>query len=135
MKIKKIFHKVFSIGLALIVLCSTISFKVEKHFCGDALIDVAIFTDAEDCCEVVAGNNVTKKPCCKDEITVIEGQNELIVKTFDDYDFEHQIFITSFIYSYNNFFRGLSKQIIPYKNYSPPNLIIDMQTINQVFII
>ena len=135
MKIKEAFHKVFSISLALIVLFSTVSFTVEKHFCKDTLVDIAIFTEIDNCCDTIAENNYTKQSCCKDEILVIEGQNELIVKTVDDYDFEYQLIITLFESSTNNLFKGLSQQIIQHKNYSPPNLIVDLQVRNQVFTI
>ena len=35
--------------LALLVLFSTVSFTIEKHFCGDILVDVAVFTEVEKC--------------------------------------------------------------------------------------
>ena len=134
--IKQIFHKVFSLSLALIVLCSTVSFKVEKHFCGDALIDVAVFTGAEDCSGINTNNtDYTKKSCCKNEISVIEGQSELLVKVFDDLDLEQQIFVASFKHSYINLFKGLPQLVIPHKDYSPPNLVIYKQIMDQVFLI
>ncbi len=118
------------------MLCSTVSFKVEKHFCGNALIDVAIFTEAQDCSGINT-NSATykKKSCCKHEITVIKGQNELIVKTFSDLDFELQLFIEAFTYSYINLFEGLPQLVIPHKDYSPPNLVTDIQVIDQIFLI
>ncbi|WP_347922768.1 hypothetical protein [Pontimicrobium sp. SW4] len=129
-------HQIFSISLALIVLCSTISFKVEKHFCGDALVDVSIFAQAQDC-SGISMNTATykKKSCCKNEITVIEGQNELIVKTVYDLEFEQQLFVYSFAYSYINLFEGLPQLVIPHKDYSPPNLVVDKQIMDQVFLI
>ena len=42
-------HKIFSLSMALLVLMSTVSVTIEKHFCGDHLVDVAIFSDAEKC--------------------------------------------------------------------------------------
>lgn len=128
-------HKVSSICLALLVLCSTVSFTVEKHFCHDTLVDVAVFTQVEDCCENPNESTYTPKSCCKEEVSLLEGQNELIVKKFEDYDVDHQVFITSFIYSYSKLFEELSQKIIPHKNYSPPNLIVDRQSMHQVFII
>lgn len=136
--IKQILHKSFSVLLALLVLFSTVSFTVEKHFCGDVLVDVSLFTEAEKCAMEAFEKEleaITKKSCCKDTVDVFEGQDELIVKSFDDLDFERQLFVATYIYSYINLFDGLPQQVIPHKNYSPPNLIEDLNLMDQVFLI
>lgn len=133
--IKQLVHKVFTVGLALIVLFSTISFTIEKHFCGDTLVDVALFSQGQDCAGNVNNSTVKKKTCCKDEITVIEGQNELIIKAFNDLELEQQYFVYSIAYAHLNLFEGLSQQVVPNKDYSPPNLILDIQLLDQVFLI
>lgn len=123
--------------MALIVLFSTVSFTIEKHFCGDTLVDVAVFSEPQDCGAKMNNTNTTvkKKSCCKDETTVLEGQNELLVKAFDDLEFEQHVFLAAFTYTYINLFEGLPQQVIPHKNYSPPNLVIDRQIMDQVFLI
>ena len=124
--------------MALLVLCSTVSFTVEKHFCGDVLVDVSVFREAEKCAMEDFEKElelITKKACCKDIIDVFEGQDELIVKSFDDFELDNQIFITSYIYSYINLFEGLPQKVIPFKEYSPPNLIEDIIILDQVFLI
>ena len=136
--IKQFLHKTFSITLALLVLFSTVSFTIEKHFCGDVLVDVSIFTEVEKCAmeaEEIALAEITKKSCCKDQIDVVQGQNELSVKTFDDLEIEQQFFLTSFAYSYSNLFNVLKKEIVPHKHYSPPYLIVDIQLLNDTFLI
>ena len=131
-------HKSFSVLMAILVLFSTVSFTVEKHFCGDVLVDVSVFTEAEKCAmeefekELEA---ITKKSCCKDTVDVFEGQDELLVKSFDDFDFEQQVFVASYFYSYINLFEGLPGQVIPHKDYSPPNLVPDLSIAHQVFLI
>ncbi|MCL6295693.1 hypothetical protein M3P09_11850 [Gaetbulibacter sp. 2012CJ34-3] len=120
--------------LTLLVLFSTVSFTIEKHYCGDVLVDVSVFVEAEKC-EMEALEILQKKTCCKDEINVIQGQDELKFSSFDDLEFEQQLFLASFIYSYVNFFEGLSQQIVPHKNYSPPNLVRDIQVLNDTFLI
>lgn len=136
--IKLILHKAFSITMALLVLVSTVSFTVEKHFCGDVLVDVSLFSEAQKCgmeALEVEMAVITKKSCCKDTVDIIKGQDELNFKTFNDLDFNQQLFLVNFTYSYLNLFEGLPKQVIPHKNYSPPNLIKDIQVLDQVFII
>ena len=120
--------------MALLVLFSTVSFTVEKHFCGDTLVDIAIFTDS-DKCAMEAQEILMKKTCCKDEVDVVKGQDELKTSAFEDLGFQQQQFIATFTYSYLNLFESLDKQIIPHKDYSPPNLITNIQVLDQVFII
>ncbi|WP_449288675.1 HYC_CC_PP family protein [Mariniflexile aquimaris] len=136
--IKQFVHKSFSVLLALLVLFSTVSFTIEKHFCGDVLVDVAVFSEAQKCgMEAYEKDQeaITKKSCCKDEMNVVQGQKELKHATFDDLDFQQQLFITSFTYTFINLFEGLPNLIIPHKDYSPPNLVADIQVLDQVFII
>ena len=133
MVIRQVLHKVFSISLAIIVLCSTVSFTVEKHFCGNKLIDVAVFTELDKC--AMDSEEITKKHCCKDKVDIVQGQDELIVKTFDDLDLEQPLFVASFAYSFINLFEGLPQQVIPHKDYSPPILVANKQILDQVFLI
>ncbi|RXJ50782.1 hypothetical protein ESZ48_06990 [Gelidibacter gilvus] len=123
--------------MAFLVLLSTISFTMEKHYCGDTLIDVAIFSKVDSCCDMdaTAITAVEKKSCCKEEIAVVKGQDNLKKATFDDLSFDQQVFLTTLYYSYLNLFEGLPEQVIPHKGYSPPNLVTDIQVLDQVFII
>ena len=137
--LKQLLHKLASTTLAILLLLSTVSFTVEKHFCGDVLIDVAVFSTTEKCgmdaSEGEHQEDMVTTSCCKDILDIVEGQNELTVKTIDDLELEQQLFLVSYIYSYNNLFEYLPKQTIPHRNYTPPNLIVDIQVLDQVFLI
>lgn len=136
--IKKSLHKIFSILLSLLLLCSTVSFTVEKHFCGDVLIDVSVFSEAQKCVSEafeIEMAKITKVHCCKDTVDLIKGQDLLTFKKMEDLELEQQWFLTSFTYSYLNLFEDLSQYIIPHEYYSPPYLIINRQVSHQVFII
>ncbi|WP_242092836.1 HYC_CC_PP family protein [Aestuariivivens sediminicola] len=135
---KTILHKVFSVFMALAVLFSTVSFTVEKHFCGDVLIDMSIFTDVEKCAMAsfeMERSNIAEMPCCKDIVEVVKGQDELKTTTFEDLNLAKQFFIHSYLYAYLRLFEALPGQVIPHKDYSPPNLIKDIQVLDQIFII
>tara|TARA_R110002012_G_scaffold321809_1_gene551524 strand:- start:26353 stop:26715 length:363 start_codon:yes stop_codon:yes gene_type:complete len=120
--------------MALLVLFSTVSFTVEKHYCGDVLMDAAVFNSVEKCASEMFESQ-TKMDCCKDTVDVIKGQDELTVKTFQDLDLDQQFFLNVFSFTYLNLFEGLPELIVPHKNYSPPNLIADIQVLDQVFLI
>ena len=136
--LKNGFHKTFSTLMALLVLFSTFYITIEKHLCGDVLIDVAVFSEVEKCkmeafeMEQAA---ITKENCCKDELELIKGQDDLKLTTFEDLHFDQQLFLSTFVYSYINLFEGLPELVIPHKDYSPPNLVADIQVLDQVFLI
>lgn len=132
--IKPFLHKTFSAILALLVLFSTVSFTIEKHFCGDVLVDVAVFVEAEKC-EMEALEMQQNRTCCKDVVDVVEGQDKLKFSSFEDWDFEQQQFLSSFVYSYINLFKILKTEIVPHKDYSPPNLVADLQVLHDTFLI
>lgn len=132
--IKQVLHRVFSILMAFLVLFSTVSFTIEKHFCGDVLVDVSLFTEAKKCASE-AEEIIAKMDCCKDTIDVVQGQDELTVKTFDDLEFEQQVFLVAFSHTYFDLFEDLSEREILHKDYSPPNLVYDIQVRDQVFLI
>ena len=135
--IKQALHKIFSVVLSLLVLLSTLSFSIDKHFCGNTLIDTAIFKKAKTCgMEMDSSQEPSlKKSCCKDVVEIIKGQNELKLTSVDNLKFHQQLIINSFVYSYFDLFESLPKQVIPHKDYSPPNLVADIQVLDQVFII
>lgn len=126
--------------LALLVLASTFSFSVDKHFCGSFLVDMAVFSKAKTCgMEMhrqgdVEMASVEEDSCCTNEKIAVEGQDELKI-SFDSLDFQQQVFLATFTYSYLNLFEGSPRQIDPYRNYSPPLLVTDIQVLDQVFLI
>ena len=136
--VRTFLHKVFSAFLALVVLLSTLSFTIEKHFCGDVLVDVSIFTEVEKCAMEAYEmelSKISKKSCCKDVVEIIKGQDELKTNSLEDLKFSQKLFLTAYFQACVNLFEGLQEHIIPHKNYSPPNLIVGIQVLDQVFII
>ncbi|MDG1379782.1 MAG: hypothetical protein P8P73_07235 [Flavobacteriaceae bacterium] len=136
--IKHLFHKISSVGLAMIVLFSTMSFTIEKHFCGDRLVDVALFSKLNKCnmnSSSVELDNLVEKACCKDEVNTVIGQNELLIHSFDDVNADVQIELFNVTQpNYVNTELKFSSKI-GFDNYLPPNLIINRLIINQSFLI
>ena len=129
-------HSIFSISLSCLVLFSTSSFTVEKHYCGDNLVDVAVFSEAKKCGGLDSEDMAyVKKPCCKDTVDVLEGQDELNTIDFEDLDQTLKLTLVAYVYSYTQLFESLPKLIIPHKDYSPPNLVKDLQLLDESFLI
>lgn len=134
---KKLFQKSGAGLMAFLMLFSTMSFTVEKHFCGNFLVDTAIFSEAETCgMEMHASpeDGVAEDNCCKEQKVSVEGQDELKLN-FDQLDLNQQVFLTSFAFTYVDLFQGLPEQIIPFKDYTPPLLVSDIQLLSQTFLI
>jgi hypothetical protein len=137
---KAVLHKILSLVMALVVLFSTTSFTVNMHYCGDYLVDMKIYQEAEGCGMEIPMTNSTsettlsKTPCCKNEQLLIPGQDELQTP-LDNFSFSTEYFVVATVYSYINLFESLLKETIPFKEYVPPNLVFDIQVLDQVFII
>ena len=136
---KKVFHKIISLAMAFVVLFSTMSFSVNMHYCGDTLVESAIFQKAKGCgMEMEKPSteecSITKKNCCDDKQLAIEGQDELQLQV-DKITFEQQVFIASFIYTYINLFEGLDSNVSTYEEYKPPLVIRQLYKIDETYLI
>jgi len=137
---KSFFTKITATTLAILVLLSTLSIAIEKHFCGDYLVDISYFGDAKSCASEFDNDNcetkiIKKKPCCSDELEHIQGQDELKFD-LDKTSIVKPYFIFAFIVSkYFLFETPLQQLIVLFKNYSPPEVLFDIQVLFEVFII
>lgn len=130
---KKVFQKIASITLALLVLLSTMSFTVEKHYCGDYLVDVSLIGNADSCdmkMDAIVDDN-----CCKDEIYHIEGQDKLQKNSTDDLSLNQQKLIFKFAISYQTVFVDIDTEKEFYSDFSPPDIPQDYQVLYQSFLI
>lgn len=130
-------HKVISLVLSLFVFLSTLSVTIEKHFCGDTLVDVAVFSKVKKCCgdNSSSSDEITQNSCCKNETDLVEGLRDLTVKTFDDLDLDKQKVLLAFTYAYVSLYESLPKKIVPHRDYSPPLLIKDIQVLDETYLI
>ncbi|WP_425597748.1 HYC_CC_PP family protein [Winogradskyella flava] len=132
-------YKLFSVTLSFLVLFSTLSLTVEKHFCGNTLVDTSIFSESKKCGmefnEMESETQSLKKSCCKDEIDVLKGQDEIVLKTFDDLDDIQKQVLFAFTYAYFNLYESLPKEITPHKDYSPPLLVKNIQALDETYLI
>lgn len=126
--------------MALVVLFSTLSFTINMHYCGNSLVDSAIFKQAKTCGMEMQKSmsnsecSITKKDCCNDEQITFEGQDELNI-SLDKLNLTQQLFIGSFVYSYINLFGDLEENIIPFNDYPPPLIVKSIYKIHEVYLI
>ncbi len=138
--VKDFANKIASVSMALLLLASTTSWKVEKHFCMGHLVDVAFFADAEDCgmsMSEVNDDNTTlqqENSCCTDEVIFVDGQEDLTT-AFENLSVDQQFFLVAFTHSFTTLFNGLKQQKVGNEYYPPPLLVRDVQILDQVFLI
>tara|TARA_R110002126_G_scaffold77796_3_gene193990 strand:- start:58171 stop:58575 length:405 start_codon:yes stop_codon:yes gene_type:complete len=132
----KLFLKIASFSLALLVLISTFSFTVDKHYCGDFLVDISFTGEAEGCGMHMEKESLPKKKgCCKDEVQKFEGQDKLQNNKIENITFKNQEFLAVFCVSYKDIFIDHSSEDIFFKDFSPPDIPFDYQVLYQTFLI
>ena len=138
-QVKALIKNITSLSLALLVLFSTSSFSVNKHYCGDTLVSVSLFAKGKTCGMTshkkgpLKACSVEKSDCCKDVIKLFEGQDNLkLDATLSKIQYN---FSASFVYFYTLQLNAIEKEIIPFKAYSPPLIVEDIQLLDAVFLI
>ena len=125
--------------MAIVVLFSTMSFTMNMHYCGDTLVETALFNKAEGCgmkMEKPATKDcsIIKKSCCSDEQLVVDGQNELKLN-LDQLSFEQQFFIASFVYTYSTLFEGVDNNTATFETYHPPLVRTQIFKLDETYLI
>lgn len=137
---KSFFNKSIAIVLAGMVFFATTSFTVDMHFCGETLIDFSLVHNVKTCgmekqqpkkdCE----SGISKKSCCSDHQIMVEGQDNLKIPS-NQLTFQQQAFVVAFFYTYINLFEGLDENVVPFRDYTPPYLIRDVQKLHETYLI
>lgn len=139
---KSFFSKIVSFFLTALILFSTSSFTVDMHFCCNKLVDMSLIGKAKVCAEKVQKKDsplkqcttLQEKDCCSNESFVKTG-NDTIKKANTKLEAETVIFLNTFFYVYVNLFEGLEKNIVPFKQYRPPLISKDIQTLYETYLI
>lgn len=137
---KNIIQKIFSLALALLLLASTTSWRVEKHFCMGHLVAVALFTEARSCGMDMEMDSDTAiesdelKSCCSQEVIIIDGQDKLKL-SFNDINLDQQFFLVALTAYYLDLFPAHTDRNVSNTDYPPPLLVKDIYILDQVFLI
>ena len=134
---KKFLAKITITLLSLIVILSSMSFVVDKHYCGDHLVDVSYFGKAENCGmgEMnVHSQKKKKKQCCSNETEFLESstfdKEKLLVFTPQEFQF-----FVFHAYSYINLYQEVQLEKEFYNDVDPPDMVRDLQVLHETFLI
>lgn len=135
---KTIAHKFFSLTLAFLVLVSAFSFKIETHFCGSKIVDVAVFSSVKSCCSATPSLGsefqFTKNSYCKNKVLSVKGlKHYKIVSLSIELPVVNVFLEPSKFYIEPLFFDFSDSDY--YSSYSPPDLVIDFLVDHQIFLI
>lgn len=126
--------------MAMVVLMSTMSFAINKHYCMDMLVDVSVVLPASTCgMELYATDldqdlQITNSACCQDEHIAIQGQDE--VKPSTQWSPEDlKMVVTAFAYSYQMLFTEDTPRECLFPDYSPPLITKDFPVIYETYLI
>lgn len=130
--------------MAFIVMLSTFSFAIQKHYCGEILVDTTWFVKAKDCgmkstdfvVEQGCPSTILKKSCCKDESQIFSGQDELKNSYDSSFEINPEVFLFKG-YKYFNltFFYALKNGRVLFKEYPPPENTPELYQLYQVYLI
>jgi len=126
--------------MAFVVLFSTMSFSIGMHFCGDTLVDSAMYEKAKTCGmelqkETTSTDcSVVDKNCCHDVEILIKGQKELKI-SFENLDFQQHVFIVSFVYSYIYPLIEFKEKEPTFDDYPPPIIVKSIYKLDEVYLI
>ncbi len=134
---RKLFTKITATILSLIVLMSSMSFTIDKHYCGETLVDISYFGQADDCGMKMNMNSESpkmKKKCCKNVTEFVE---------FDAFDKEKVLtltpkelqFLVFHVHSYLTLYEDVKLDKEFYKDFSPSDVVQDIHVLNETFLI
>lgn len=139
---EKAYIKITSALLALLVLSSTFSFSIHKHYCGHFLKDVSYIVPSKGCGMEKVSNplketckeSLSSIHCCKDLTTMVKGQETIIVAkgSFSQY---LNVALVPTISRFFDFGSPDRHKIVKVPYTPPPCLSEDIYLINQSFLI
>ena len=135
----QVFRKIVSFVMAFVVLCSTMSFTINAHYCGGTLVETAIFQKAKGCGMEMQkpsteGCSIAKKSCCKNEQSLVDGQDEL-QHNIDGISFEQELFVISFIHIYTNPLDLSKDKETAFSEYPPPLIVRQLYKLDETYLI
>ncbi len=137
---KKAFHKIGSLLMAFVVLFSTMSFTINMHYCGETLVATSLFQDVESCgmeqvmSTLPNGCSMEKPNCCKNEQSIVKGQDELKLN-FDKLSLDSQQFVAAFFHTYISLFESTEEVRPSLPAYPPPNIVRHIYKLDESYLI
>ena len=117
---------------------STFSFKMETHFCGSNIVDIAVFSKVKSCCDssknTASQLQFAKKNCCNNKVISVDGLKQFKVVPLSVELPVEKVFIETSVFNFESIiYTSLAEGY--FHNYVPPELEFNFQIQHQVFLI
>ena len=121
-------NKVINIITVCMLLVSTTGFSISRHYCGEALIDVAVNKQAEACC--------SNPDCCDTETDYYQLDDDFLGSVTASVKPEQVISVDLFasVFSFQ-IEKNLIDQLISFTDGASPPVRQRIQAISQVFLL
>jgi hypothetical protein len=108
------FRKVSHIILAFMLLLTTVGLTISKHYCGDNLVSVSVFSEQESCCDGPG--------CCHNESFTVKVEDDFSATSFI-YDFQELAIVLPVLMQLQNEELPVKElAVVSFETPSPPNL-------------
>ena len=137
---KNLFTKLGTILLSLFVIVSSLVIVVDEHYCGETLVDISFFGEANGCgmenMQTISSGNLEIKlnNCCKDQQSFVQvslfNKEKDLNKEYDETGFSTINLLVNEVT-----FQSLPLEKDVYKDFSPPEIQQNFQILYQTFLI
>lgn len=137
----KVLSQIFSFLLAVVVLYSTTTITLHKHYCGKNLVKTSINIENKGCKKHVDTHKKTccdlfKRNCCDDEQLVFEGIDHLQLEKYShELAFVYQIVLPQLHFAEISIVEYLKYEKQPYLYYKPPSIVQPIYLLDEVYLI
>lgn len=92
----KVFHKILSVLLLLLIVTESFGISRYEHFCGDEITSESYFIQDKDCCCDEEEEAAAMSDCCKDEVKVVVHTSNDAIPIFKSTDVPKIDFVSVF---------------------------------------
>lgn len=141
------YHRIIASALILLVLLTSVSFTIDRHYCEGELQSTNILGKAASCQKANSTKEVycpihkkmmkmdEGKSCCENKATFVKADNDLV-----DIDFKMPItphlqqFVIAYVLAFHANINTETEQILPF-SYPPPNISRDICVLLATFLL
>ncbi len=146
----KLFNKIATLSLSVMVILASVGIMVSKHYCQGDLKNFALFVKAKQCHDISThktkthchpGKNTCQKSkkkegkkCCENKTVFLETDDFISTMASPKINPEFQLIAVAFIL-YNDLLFSTEKRSVKFLNYKPPLIELDIPVLVQSFLI
>ena len=125
--------------MTFVVFLSTMSFTMNMHYCGDALVETVFFKDAQGCgmkMDIPLDNDcsVSKENCCSDKQIAADGIDDL-KQSLEHLTLKQQQFVALLTYTYYSLFKESTQSNDTFLSYKPPLVYKQIYKVDESYLI